>query len=389
MQAEHSTDGATVVDPGAGRIYVGLMSGTSLDGISAAVVQFLDAPQSLAHHLLGFTLSEYSSAQRDRVAAAMQRGSAEEYCRLNFVLGDWLADAAEDAIAQAGVARASVTAIASHGQTLWHVPGQSTWQTGESAVIAERLGIDVVSDFRVRDVAAGGQGAPLVPMADSLLYSHPERWRLLQNIGGIGNVTVVPPGGDVTRTVAFDTGPGVAVIDAVVRMLYPGLRYDDRGAIATSGKADEAVVESLLRDPYFAQSPPKSTGREYFGTAYADALIAVCEANGCRPADTVATAVALTARSIADAYRAFTPAEAEEVIVSGGGTRNVALMQALTSAVEPRRVVAFDDLYYDAEAKEAVAFALLAHLHVTGRAGNITAATGARGPRVLGKLAPA
>ncbi|MGI8549131.1 MAG: anhydro-N-acetylmuramic acid kinase, partial [Gemmatimonadaceae bacterium] len=146
-------------------IYVGLMSGTSLDGISAAVVQFVDAPQSVCHQLLGFSLIEYTPVQRDRIAAAMQRGSADEYCRLNFAVGDWLAEAAERAIADAGIERTSVAAIASHGQTLWHVPGQSTWQTGEAAVIAERLGIDVVSDFRVRDVAAGGQGAPLVPMA--------------------------------------------------------------------------------------------------------------------------------------------------------------------------------------------------------------------------------
>ncbi|MGI8508294.1 MAG: anhydro-N-acetylmuramic acid kinase, partial [Gemmatimonadaceae bacterium] len=254
---------------GEGLIYVGLMSGTSLDGISAAVVQFSDAGNAIDHRLLGFTLVEYSAPQRDRLAAGMQGGRSEELCQLNFALGGWLADAAELAIAEARIDRASVRAVASHGQTLWHVPGgvpgHSTWQTGESAVIAERLGVDVVSDFRVRDVAAGGEGAPLVPIADALLYANPERWRLLQNIGGMGNVTVLPPAGDIAQVRAFDTGPGVAIIDLVVRALYPGLRYDDGGAIASSGVAEGSVVETLLRDPYFQQSPPKSTGREYFG----------------------------------------------------------------------------------------------------------------------------
>ncbi|MGI8508337.1 MAG: anhydro-N-acetylmuramic acid kinase, partial [Gemmatimonadaceae bacterium] len=165
--------------------------------------------------------------------------------------------------------------------------------------------------------------------------------------------------------------------------------YDDGGAIASSGVAEGSVVETLLRDPYFQQSPPKSTGREYFGGAYAEELMRACSATGCGSADNVATAVAVTARSIAAAYRLFTPDSVHEVIVSGGGIRNGALMQALRSAIAPRQLLPFDDLYYDAEAKEAVAFALLAHLHVTGRAGNVIGATGARGPRVLGKLTPA
>lgn len=374
---------------GVGAIYIGLMSGTSLDGISAAVVRFIDDGPLIRHELLGFTLTQYSAQQRDRIAAAMQRGDAEEYCRLNFALGDWFADATDHAIAAAGVERESVRAVGSHGQTVWHVPGHSTWQTGEAAVIAERLGVDVISDFRVRDIAAGGEGAPLVPIADALLYSHPERWRLLQNIGGMGNVTVVPPGGDTARMFAFDTGPGVAVVDAVVRTLYPDRRYDNDGSIASSGTIDHNAVHELLRDPYFAQRPPKSTGREYFGADYAADVIRRCGANGASAADTVATAVAVTASSIAEAYRAFVPDAVRDVVVSGGGTRNKTLMRLLESAITPRKLLAFDDLYYDAEAKEAVAFALLAHLHVTHRAGNVIGATGARGPRVLGKLAPA
>lgn len=370
-------------------VYVGLMSGTSLDGISAAVARFDDAGDGrVTHELLGFTQIAYAAAQRDRLAAAMRSATAEEYCRLNFDLGEWLASAALDAIRDAGLRPADVRAIASHGQTLWHVPARATWQCGESAVIAERTGIDVVADFRVRDVAAGGEGAPLVPIADALLYADAAEWRLLQNLGGMGNVSVVPPGGDVVRLRAFDTGPGVAIIDAVVRAAFPGMRFDVDGAIARTGSPVRPVLDSLLSDPYFAQQPPKSTGRERFGIPYAEMLFARCLEHSGSTADAVATAVALTAESIGRAYRDFVP-EAGQVVLSGGGARNPVLVDAIRAAVAPRDVVSFDDLYYDGESKEAVAFALLAYLHVAGRAGNVIGATGACAPRILGKLTPA
>jgi len=195
-------------------VLVGLMSGTSLDGISAAVVRFSEGPGSrIGFDLLAFTSTPYSLEQRQRLAAALHGAGPAEYCRLNFDLGEWLASAAISAIAEAGVARTDIAGIASHGQTVWHEPGHSTWQFGEAAVIAERAGLDVISDFRVRDVAAAGQGAPLVPIADALLFASDESWRALQNLGGIGNVTVVPPGGELTGVRAFDTGPGCAVID--------------------------------------------------------------------------------------------------------------------------------------------------------------------------------
>src|SRR5512132_4252216 len=204
---------------GSGRVssgvVVGLMSGTSLDGISAAVARFRDAADGrIDVDLLAYTSRAYTAAERTRLSAALGGGTPAEYCRLNFDLGGWLADAAIQVMAEAGIAREDIAAIASHGQTIWHEPGHSTWQWGEAAVIAERTGIDVISDFRVRDVAAGGQGAPLVPIADALLFSGSD-WRALQNIGGIGNVTIVPPQGNLAGVRAFDTGPGVAVIDAV------------------------------------------------------------------------------------------------------------------------------------------------------------------------------
>lgn len=376
-------------------IYVGLMSGTSLDGISAAVVRFTEQGEGrLEPELLAFVGTTYSIEQRDRLQRALVGGSARDYCRLSFDLGGWLAAAAVTALAEAGVSRNDVRAIGSHGQTIWHEAPHSTWQLGESAVIAERLGIDVVSDFRVRDVAAGGQGAPLVPIADALLFAGDD-WRALQNIGGIGNVTIVPPSGAAPDPVAgvraFDTGPGVAVIDAVVRTLVPGAFFDTDGGRAAAGRAIDAVIAELMAHPYFAASPPKSTGRELFDRDYVDRLIARCrEVNdACTVEDIIATATALTAASIGDAYRRFMPEPVREVLVSGGGAKNPTLIAMIARRVAPIPVRPFADCFFDGEAKEAVAFALLAHLHVTGASGNVPGVTGARGPRVLGKRTPA
>jgi anhydro-N-acetylmuramic acid kinase len=383
-----------------GDAYVGLMSGTSLDGISACVVRFRDeghdsqgapshAPR-LTAELLAFSTIEYSTEQRDRLHAAMRQASTQEYCRLGFDLGGWLAGAATAVIAEAGVPRAEIRAIGSHGQTLWHEAPHSTWQIGESAAIAERTGIDVVSDFRVRDVAAGGQGAPLVPIADALLFSSPKEWRALQNIGGIGNVTIVPPGGRMDAVRAFDTGPGVSVIDGVVRLLRPGTRFDEDGAMAREGGPVETVVDELLRHPYFAAEPPKSTGRELFTPAYIEDLVRRCRSakSGCTDADIVATATLLTARSIADSYRRFMPEPVTETLLSGGGAKNRTLVEWIARLVAPMAVRPFDEVFFDGEAKEAVAFALLAKRFLDGQAGNVPTATGAAGPRILGKLTP-
>ena len=374
----------------AGGTYVGLMSGTSLDGISAAVARFTPiGADAFDVELLGFYVHEYAPAQRDRLLAAMRDGSAREYCRLAVDFGGWLADAAVAVLAEAGVARADVRAIGSHGQTLWHEPGHSTWQLDAPAVIAERTGLAVVSDFRVRDVAAGGQGAPLVPIADALLFGG-GRWRALQNIGGIGNVTVVPPDGTLASVRAFDTGPGVGVLDAVVRALDPALRYDRDGLIAARGRVLQPVIDHLLADAYFAAEPPKSTGRELFDAAYVQRFIAQCRTEGdVSDADIIATATAFTAATIADAYRRFIPEPITEALVSGGGAKNPVLLSMVRAAVAPLDVVTFDARYFDGEAKEAVAFALLAHLYLEGIPGNVTTATGARGRRVLGMLTPA
>ncbi len=374
-------------------VYVGLMSGTSLDGISAAVVRF--APHATHVHrldaqLLAFRGVPYAPAQRARLEAALTGGSARDYCMLAFDLGGWLADTAIGAIADAGIPRGDVRAIGSHGQTLWHEPPHSTWQLGEPAVIVERTGISVVSDFRVREVAAGGQGAPLVPIADAMLFCGDD-WRALQNIGGIGNVTVVPPNGDLAGVRAFDTGPGVTVIDAVTRLLNPSLTFDRDGALAAAGTPIDSVVDARLAHPYFAAEPPKSTGRELFDRAYAEALVRDCRASNpsATTEDIVATATSLTAGSIADSYRRFLPEPITEVLVSGGGAKNATLFRLIERVIAPIPVRQFTEHYFDGEAKEAVAFALLAHLHMESQPGNVPRATGARGPRILGKLTPA
>ena len=371
-------------------VVVGLMSGTSLDGISAAVARFTDSTDGrIDVDLLAYTSHSYIPAQRLRLSTALGGGTPAEYCRLNFDLGGWLADAAIEVMAEAGIARDDIAAIASHGQTIWHEPGHSTWQTGEPAVIAERTGVDVVSDFRVRDVAAGGQGAPLVSIADALLFASGSDWRGLQNLGGIGNITIVPPHGEIESVRAFDTGPGVAVIDGVTRVLRPELPYDVDGKLAKAGRADIALVKELLAAPYFASPPPKSTGRELFNTDYITKLIARARANRASDEDIIATAVQLTAESVGDAYRRFIAEPMKEVLVSGGGAKNPALFAAIEKAAAPVRIRHFDEVYFDGEAKEAVAFALLGYLHVTNRPGNVPTATGARGQRILGKLTPA
>jgi anhydro-N-acetylmuramic acid kinase len=366
------------------------MSGTSLDGISAAVARFRDQSDGrIDVDLLAYISHSYTPAQRTRLSAALHGATPAEYCRLNVDLGGWLADAAVEAMAEAGVARSDIAAIASHGQTIWHEPGHSTWQTGEAAVIAERTNINVISDFRVRDVAANGQGAPLVPIADAMLFSSGTAWRGLQNLGGIGNITVVPPHGKLEGVRAFDTGPGVAVIDGVTRTLRPDMAFDVDGKLALAGKPNMAIVRELLAAPYFAAAPPKSTGRELFNAAYVEDLIERCREQRCTDEDIIATAVHLTAESVGDAYRRFIAEPVEEVLVSGGGAKNPVLFAAIEKSAAPIKVRHFDEVYFDGEAKEAVAFALLGYLHVNHRPANVPSATGARGPRILGKFTPA
>ncbi len=371
---------------------VGLMSGTSLDGVSAALVRIAEPePERYVLDLVAFQTVPYGEAHRDRIANTIAGGSARELALLDADLGGWLAEAALAVLARGGVAPSALAFVASHGQTVWHEPQRATLQLGSAAVIAERLGVPVISDFRARDVAAGGHGAPLVPRADRLLFSRPDGPRALLNLGGIANFTVVPARGSADPVLALDTGPGVMVIDECVRRMYPGRQFDEDGAIARTGRPLEAVVRESLAHPFFAAPPPRSTGRELFGAGYAHRLITRCRELGASPADIVATAVALTARAIGDAAARFVPAPLRplDVVRSGGGARNPALVRAIADAWPGPEHRAFDGLFFDGDAKEAAVFAFLGYLTRAGRAGNEPAATGAAGPRILGAITPA
>src|SRR5438309_1940376 len=368
---------------------VGLMSGTSLDGVSTALVRLSDDP--LAAQLVAFRQEPYTAVERGAIIDAIARGHAHDLSMLHVALGERFAGAVLQLLAGARVAPRDLAFIASHGQTIWHEPGRATPQLGDPAVIAERVGVRVVSDFRSRDVAAGGQGAPLVPLADVVLFGHPECGRLLLNIGGIANVTWVPRRGATAGALAFDTGPGVGVIDAVTRRVEPTAAFDRDGARARRGKPLMRVLDSLLADPYFAEPPPKSTGRERFGIEFADRLIGLVRQAGGSDNDAVAPTPALTAETIARALERWTPdggGEAE-LVISGGGARNPVLVELLVARVRPRPVLPFDRLFFDGEAKEALAFAFLGFLTLAGKPGNLPAATGARGARVLGHVTPA
>jgi len=370
----------------------GLMSGTSLDGISAALVRIAEpSPGAFGVELLAFLTTPFSDAQRDRIANTIAGGSARELALLDADLGGWFADAALAVLAKGGVPVSALEFVASHGQTIWHEPRRASLQLGSAAVLAERLGVGVVSDFRSRDVAAGGHGAPLVPRADRLLFARPDGPRALLNLGGIANFTVVPARGSDAPVLALDTGPGVMVIDECVRRLYPGRRFDEDGAIARTGTPVTGVVTECLTHPFFAEAPPRSTGREVFGVAWAHRLIGLCRERGASPADTVATAVAVTAQAIGDAALRFIPAALRplDVVRSGGGARNPVLVRAVEEAWRGPEHRAFTSLFFDGDAKEAVVFAFLGYLTRTGRTGNEPAATGARGPRLLGTITPA
>jgi anhydro-N-acetylmuramic acid kinase len=284
--------------------------------------------------------------------------------------------------------------IGSHGQTVWHAPeGEfaGTLQLGEAAVIAERTGLPVVSNFRARDMAAGGQGAPLVAYVDRLLLTHPERVRAVQNIGGIGNVTFLPPLSQPDWTAfAFDTGPGNVLLDeAAARITEGRWNYDRDGTLAAGGRVNGAFLEWLLDHPYFARRPPKTTGRELFNAAFSQSLWEQAERYHLPSEDVMATLTAFTATTIAQAYRAFLPSLPEEVIISGGGSRNPTLMKLLAEALAPAQLLPSATAGIPGETKEALAFAILAYETWHGRPGNLPAATGARRAVVLGQITPA
>ena len=372
-------------------IIIGLMSGTSADGIDAAVVEIGDAieKRQLDWRLLAHITLPYSVAVRQEIFACMspQTGSVNRICALNVALGQAFADAAIRAAQVAQLSLKQIDLIGSHGQTLWHIPGQATLQIGCAASIAERTGITTVSNFRARDIAAGGQGAPLVAYVDALLCSHPNKSRALQNIGGIANVTFLQPGS--SAHIAFDTGPGNMLIDDAARRITHGEWHFDRdGALAAQGTINTRLLAWLMAHPYLQQHPPKTTGRELFGAQYGEEVWQHAGASGIQEMDVIVTLTAFTATSIAQAYRQFLPTLPDEVVISGGGARNPVLMQALRTNLPECAVRSLDEIGIPAEAKEALAFAILAYLTIQQRPGNLPSATGATHPVVLGDITP-
>jgi anhydro-N-acetylmuramic acid kinase len=373
------------------------MSGTSLDGIDAALIEIdgtIDAP---VWRIRTFIDAPYTAAQRTTIHDSIVHGDAASLCRLHADIGEWFADAALRLLEHAGVAADDIDVIGSHGQTVWHEPPRdgrrgSTLQLGCAATIAERTGIAVVSDFRSRDMAAAGEGAPLVPWVDRLLFSHATRSRVLQNIGGMGNLTWLPPRGSSAPILAFDTGPGNALIDAAVELASSGESTFDRdGRWAAEGTPDEVLLEELLAHPFLQRTPPKSTGREVFGRPFVQQLVErVDPRNRQEWASLICTLTEFSARSIASAIERWVlPRGVDEIVITGGGALNSELVERIRRRLPAVTVTAeHGALGIDPAAKEALAFAVLAWAHVKGAAGNVPEATGARGPRVLGCYTP-
>ncbi|MGB9381831.1 anhydro-N-acetylmuramic acid kinase [Candidatus Binatus sp.] len=379
---------------------IGLMSGTSHDGVSAAVVEIDERSRPPARVIAFHTFPYPASFRKELLAASVdEKIGAAAISTLNFALGRALAHAAIEIAKRARVAMTSVAFIGSHGHTFFHLPprraarGQiaSTMQLGESAVVAAATGVAVVSDFRTMDLALGGEGAPLAPLAHVWLFADPKRGRVVQNIGGIGNATYIPPGARVgdPNLIAFDTGPGNGMIDALASRISGGrLRMDRDGRIAARGHVNELLLDKLMRNPYFARRPPKSTGREEFGPHLLDRIVADARRMKVVDYDLAATVTALTARSIADACRRFILARGrvDQMIVTGGGARNPTLMRMLAAELPNIEVITAAEVGVDGDALEAVSFAILGYQMLRGRQGNIPNVTGARAPAILGKL---
>lgn len=382
------------------RIVGGLMSGTSLDGVDAAVARLSGSGRGMGVELLSFVSVPYPEALRALLLRNSAPGTSSvlDLSQLNVRLADVYAEALAQAAAAAGLGLADLDLVGSHGQTVHHVPDPapcagaavtSTLQIGDPSVLANRTGVPVVGDFRVADMALGGQGAPLVPYFDYVYFTDEHETRGLLNLGGIGNITVLPAGAAPGDVFAFDTGPGNMVVDALVREHF-GRGWDDRGRLAAQGRASDAVLAGLLEDPYFVQPPPKSTGRERFGAAFVERLVAACRAgmDDPTPHDFLATATVLTALSVYQAYARFVRDRhrLDVLVVSGGGKHNDFLMDRLANAFAPIPVRPADAYGLDADAKEALCFAVLAHETLNGVPTNLPTVTGASRPTLLGKI---
>lgn len=380
---------------------IGLMSGTSVDGVDAALVEIQGNGLDTRVELIAFHTYPFGSGVRARIFDLFQpeTSSVDEICQMNFLIGEVFADAALSVVSAAGLAMEEIDLIGSHGQTVYHLPPQagaayvpSTLQLGEPAVIAYRTGVPTVANFRVADLAAGGQGAPLVPYVDFLLFRQTDRTIALQNIGGISNVTLIPAGASSSDVIASDTGPGNMIIDSIMEILTDGEeKYDNAGQFASQGSVSEPLLAAWLEHPFIAAAPPKTTGREAFGREFAQQALEQAETQKVTPTDLVATLTAFTAQTIADYYRRFLFPHfpVDGIYVSGGGCHNRTLMRHLKTLFQPVPLFSDDAIGVPGDAKEAIAFAVLANEAVHERPTNLPQVTGASKPMVLGTFSPA
>ena len=384
--------------------YIGLMSGTSVDGIDAAVIEITnqhDQQLGINVNLLAFENTPFPEHVRNQIFDLFDPAKAtiDKVGLMNMWLGELYSQAALSILAKSGLEANQIAAIGSHGQTIYHAPAvemrdgyslRYTVQIGEGAVIANRTGIPCVSDFRVADMAVGGQGAPLVPFTEYVLFAEKNRALLLQNIGGIGNITVLPKQGHIDDVFAFDTGPGNMIIDELVSNLYPPLKMDIGGQIAAKGKIIKPLLDYMQQDEYYRLPLPKSTGREYFGKQYVTKLLEMMKLNKWQAEDVIATATYITAWSILDSYERYIGPEheVEQLIVAGGGSYNMTLINMMQElfAKHNIKVLTQEDIGQNSDAKEAIAFAILAYYTMQRIPNNVTAVTGANKPVVMGKV---
>jgi anhydro-N-acetylmuramic acid kinase len=381
-------------------LVLGLMSGTSADGIDVALARISGAPPHLDTKLLGHTSSKFPPALRKEILRVAEQHpiAAGELSQLNFRLGEVFAEAALAACRKFRVSPKHIALIGSHGQTIFHQgkpvpylgrPTASTLQIGEPSVIAASTCITTVGDFRPADMALGGQGAPLVPYADYLLYRHEKLGRVSLNLGGIANVTVIPASAKPEQILAFDTGPANMLIDALVSHFTRGRqRFDKDARIAQTGRPLPALLDQMMRDPYLKLAPPKSTGREYYGHAYVKKILSLGKKRGAKPADLIRAATIFTALSVVDALNRFVlpKTKIHQLIVSGGGAKNPLVVAQLAAALAKIEIIPSSRLGIPEDAKEAFAFAMLAYETFHHRPSNLPSATGAHAPAILGKI---
>ncbi len=384
------------------RNVIGLMSGTSCDGIDACLVKITGNGLSTEIDIIEFETYPYKKEIREFIfdVSQKQTGTADKICQLNFTLGKLFADAAKQVAGQSPIPISDIDIIGSHGQTIYHISSlkekaekkiRSTLQIAEPSVIAQETGVTTVADFRTRDIAAGGEGAPLVPYADFILFGKDGIDRAIQNIGGIANVTFLPAGCNINEIIAFDNGPGNMIIDRFTEIMTDGKnKYDKDGELASKGKLNQALLKRLCSHPYLSIPPPKSTGREDFGIQFSDDLYKELMRDNVDIFDAIKTVTAFTAKSISDSYRKhIQPSyKISEVIMSGGGVHNHVMFQFLNDYLGNMRIRKVEEFGIPSEAKEALAFAILANETICGNPGNVPSATGARERVVLGKIIP-